>query len=154
MAIEYFPPTDSYSSFEPIIANEKTDVWAFGMTVYASCLRNLFILIMTIFVQEILTGERPFEHLAGDVFVILAISRGELPPVPEDLDTKPDHSWKLWELCKKCWTKKPRLRPSMSDILKHVNKYRNAGNSQGSEPPVAFTKVSLGIFVYVYIFEK
>jgi serine/threonine protein kinase len=36
IAIECVTPPDGYSLFRPVIANEKTDVWAFGMTVYVS----------------------------------------------------------------------------------------------------------------------
>jgi serine/threonine protein kinase len=36
MAREFFPDLDGTSFPEPVKANEKTDVWAFGMTVYVS----------------------------------------------------------------------------------------------------------------------
>jgi hypothetical protein len=36
MAIDFFMPPGSASPSQPTIANEKTDVWAFGMTVYVS----------------------------------------------------------------------------------------------------------------------
>jgi serine/threonine protein kinase len=119
MAIEFFTPSNrsASSSFQPLIANKKTDVWAFGMTVYVSILMILFSLTMMSIMQEIITGKRPFEHLSNDVFVMMAIANGELPPAPQGLRTMPIARQKLWELCNKCWLKDPLLRPSMSDLL-------------------------------------
>jgi len=42
MAVEFFPQTNGTFSGKPTTANEKTDVWAFGMTVYVSSHQLLF----------------------------------------------------------------------------------------------------------------
>jgi hypothetical protein len=36
MAFEFFKQPDDAASTQAIAANEKTDAWAFGMTVYVS----------------------------------------------------------------------------------------------------------------------
>jgi hypothetical protein len=77
---------------------------------------------MTTFLQEILTGNRPFEDLPNDALVIHAITRNRLPPTPEGLDARPFLDQILWKLCKTCWTKSPSLRPPMN-LLSHAIKW-------------------------------
>jgi serine/threonine protein kinase len=42
MAYELFPQLDGTSYRKPVTPNERTDVWAFGMTVYVSSGRISF----------------------------------------------------------------------------------------------------------------
>jgi serine/threonine protein kinase len=131
MAFEFFILLNNASS--PLVAaNEKTDVWAFGMTVYVSHQMS-FGLSITNVIQEILTGKRPFEDINNDVLVMLAIAGGSLPSAPDNLWEKPIPDQQLWNLCQKCWIKSPILRPLMEDIVAEIDIHlRGNHNSQHS----------------------
>ncbi|EJC99226.1 kinase-like protein [Fomitiporia mediterranea MF3/22] len=79
---------------------KETDVWAFGMTVY-----------------EILTGEFPFAHLKLDVFVVLAVMRGELPVRPPAFVEWSETLQSIWSVCEKCWVSSPGNRVTMENIV-------------------------------------
>jgi serine/threonine protein kinase len=135
MAPELFTPPDGASSNQPIEANEKTDVWAFGMTVYVDIIVILLGFYLTGIMQEILTGKRPFEHLNNDVLVMVAIISGTLPTPPEGLEGRPTLDKKLWELSKKCWIKYPLRRPLMKDLLEVVDNCLQGGLSVQDRAP-------------------
>jgi len=103
MAIELLSLSDD--SEVGTIPTEKSDVWAFGMTLY-----------------EILNRSFPYSHLKNDTMVALAISNGRLPgkPTPKEKAALPVMERKLWGLCVKCWQKKPDSRPSMDDVLSNI----------------------------------
>jgi hypothetical protein len=69
-------------------------------------------------------GKRPFEDLANDVFMMLAIVNGQLPAVPEGINTRQILDQRLWEPCKRCWRKYPSLWPSMRELLEDIKKQR------------------------------
>jgi len=48
MAVEFFPQANGTFSGKPATANEQTDVWAFGMTVYVSSHLFLFGYFVTV----------------------------------------------------------------------------------------------------------
>jgi serine/threonine protein kinase len=131
MARELFPELHGTSFLDPVKANEKTDVWAFGMTVYVSKLEFPLVRWRMTIVQEILTGKRPFGHLHNDAIVMFAITQDQLPLEPQDLDARSALDQKLWTLCKKCWSRTPSLRPSMVHVLEDVNEY----GQDDSDPP-------------------
>ncbi|KAL5512633.1 hypothetical protein ACEPAG_3286 [Sanghuangporus baumii] len=85
----------------PSCHTQKTDVWAFGMTVY-----------------ELAFRQRPYTDLT-DFQVISAIMRYELPRLPT-IDTF-DHDFKkkliFKTICIDCWTRDPEERPDMTVAL-------------------------------------
>jgi len=95
---------------EPLPQNEKSDVWAFGMTVY-----------------ELLTQDVPYKHIRDDVRVMLAIAKGKLPSCPEfdNLSSETPYRRYMWYLCNMCWKRDPRQRPDMTCIAHEVHKIYN-----------------------------
>ncbi|KAL5504703.1 hypothetical protein ACEPAH_7366 [Sanghuangporus vaninii] len=94
--------TSRYLAYElvapiPSCHTQKTDVWAFGMTVY-----------------ELAFRQRPYADLT-EFQVISAIMRYELPQLPT-IDTF-DHDFKkkliFRIICIGCWTRDPAERPDM-----------------------------------------
>jgi hypothetical protein len=81
---------------------------------------------MTTIMQEILTGNRPFEHLTKDAIVVHAITQGKLPLPPESLDARPALDRELWNMCNRCWITPASLRPSMIDIVVNIIKDRQS----------------------------
>ncbi|KLO07119.1 kinase-like protein [Schizopora paradoxa] len=97
-AVEFFEIFDDESPAPT--HTKKTDVWAFGMTVY-----------------ELLTHDVPYHNLKDNNQVVNYISRGKLPKQPafasEVADRKIDEF--MWSICEKCWSE-VRSRPSMEDL--------------------------------------
>jgi len=90
--------------------NEKTDVWAFGMTLL-----------------ELITGELPFSNIKDDLKVASAISHQKLPPEPAfSASGSPSCiilKLYMWSICKKCWVMDPKDRPFMNAILQDMEDY-------------------------------
>ncbi|OCB88110.1 kinase-like protein [Sanghuangporus baumii] len=105
MAPEFFDPPYTKHS-------EKTDIWAFGMTVF-----------------ELLARERPFAKVHP--FAIPSeISRRNLPslPNPSMLSTTTQTTESLWGICRMCWNGNPEDRASIAMILSQLeNKVVNGG---------------------------
>jgi len=90
----------SATTSTPIIPNEKSDVWAFGMVFY-----------------EILSRKVPFSELTSVPRVLLAISKGKLPS-RVDLSKDPVlalYEDDLWKLCNRCWDLASN-RPGIGDV--------------------------------------
>ncbi|KLO04698.1 kinase-like protein [Schizopora paradoxa] len=108
LPIEYYQVEES-EIFRP---NQKSDVWAFGMTIL-----------------ELLTGRVPYAYMVNDGAVMKAILKRYLPVeekpnyIGNDAELKSD----IWLLCRKCWKRNPKKRPSMRDILQELirMKYRH-----------------------------
>jgi len=105
-AFEYYNhPHDEI--FRP---TQKTDVWAFGMTLL-----------------ELVTRDAPYAHIKSDNMVITELVTGKLPPKPtiNDSSLDPDANLKhfMWSVCEMCWTEDPKTRPSMQDVLKKMSDY-------------------------------
>ncbi|KAL0947206.1 hypothetical protein HGRIS_013323 [Hohenbuehelia grisea] len=83
----------------PGTVSTASDVWAFGM-----------------FALELMTEERPFSNLLGDLMVIRELDQGKIPQRPGTDATKRGLSDDIWALMKKCWHKKAQSRPSMTDV--------------------------------------
>ncbi|KAF8508835.1 kinase-like domain-containing protein, partial [Gautieria morchelliformis] len=77
------------------IANTKSDVWAYGMTVL-----------------EIVSGHVPYNEVTNEAAVIYRITQGDIPLRPRD----PGISDDAWGICQKCWHNEPELRPSMLNV--------------------------------------
>jgi hypothetical protein len=125
MAIE-FMSIDGSSSSQSTTANERTDVWAFGMTVYVSLYKTTSGFSMTGTMQEILTRKRPFYDISNDSRVMFAIMNGLLPTAPDRLEDGPICDQILWNMCQRCWLQDPSLRPLMGDIVAGINNYLRA----------------------------
>jgi len=89
--------------------NAKADVWAFGMTML-----------------ELLTSEVPYAHIRSEERVVAEIVNGKLPPKPIIKKSDPDAKLKhfMRSVCRKCWTKNPKKRPSMRDVLDEMLEYQ------------------------------
>ncbi|KAL5531801.1 hypothetical protein ACEPAF_5363 [Sanghuangporus sanghuang] len=105
MAPEFFDPPYTKHS-------EKTDIWAFGMTVF-----------------ELLARERPFAKVHP--FAIPSeISRRNLPSLPDPsmLPTTTQTTESLCGICRMCWNGNPEDRASIAMILSQLeNKVVNGG---------------------------
>ncbi|KAG8893771.1 hypothetical protein FRB99_001716, partial [Tulasnella sp. 403] len=113
----------------------KSDVYAFGMTIY-----------------EILSGRIPFYQYRIIPALIRAVKdRGELPP-KEPESSPSGQSYALpWSIAERCWTRDPNERPSMLNIVtsfgdQTVPVFVNAPLSEEHlslpSPPDVYTKSS------------
>ncbi|KII82764.1 hypothetical protein PLICRDRAFT_181064 [Plicaturopsis crispa FD-325 SS-3] len=67
---------------------------------------------------ELVTGERPFNHLELDAAVSMDIVRGIRPQKPHDNDLA-DATWSLFE---HCWIEDADRRPNMEDICRSLRR--------------------------------
>jgi len=63
--------------------------------------------------QELLTGELPFEDIKFDNGVMLRVLKG-MPDRPRRMSDE----W--WDLCTPCWEFDPALRPTMMDLVRKI----------------------------------
>ncbi|KAL0566628.1 hypothetical protein V5O48_011624 [Marasmius crinis-equi] len=82
----------------------SSDIWSFGMTVL-----------------ELLTHDRPFSDIKHSQGVVAAVVNGRNPDRPTDprvvergLDDE------LWRLLVQCWSRLPRARPGILEILERL----------------------------------
>lgn len=98
LAYELLALLDSYKSH-----SLKSDVWAFGMTVY-----------------ELLTLCRPY-HEQLHTQVAMAIVQGRLPELPSHIKHLVDNGDEvkgfLWKICLACWEHDPKERSDMKTIV-------------------------------------
>ncbi|KAL5504701.1 hypothetical protein ACEPAH_7364 [Sanghuangporus vaninii] len=89
----------------PLGHTEKTDVWAFGMTVYEPAFRR-----------------RPFAKLS-DFQVLTALLEHATPSFPTPLpnDFHNEEIRVLQTICTACWRRSPQHRPDMSWILDKIS---------------------------------
>ncbi|KAF9496004.1 hypothetical protein BDN71DRAFT_1446698 [Pleurotus eryngii] len=80
-------------------ASTSSDVWSFAM-----------------FALELMTGAKPFAYLPRDLMVIRELDQGRLPERPGPEVTQRGLDNDLWNLLRKCWSKKPDSRPSMTTV--------------------------------------
>lgn len=88
--------------------DEKTDVWAYGMTML-----------------ELVTGELPFAHIQYDLKVLVAIAMQKLPREPSYRGSPSCMTLGryMWSVCKRCWIINPAGRPSMGVLLSEMEDY-------------------------------
>jgi son of sevenless len=98
------------------IANTKSDVWAYGMTILASSVSFCDLLSLTFQFQEIMSGHVPYNEVTNDAAVMLRITLGHMPSRPGDSGIADD----VWGICEKCWHIDPEQRPSMHDVFLEV----------------------------------
>jgi len=109
-ACEFFEfSDDDVNSTRRLIHNEKTDVWAFGMTLY-----------------ELLSGDVPFAKIRSDLKVISAIANKSLPREPAHTGSPSSVALRryMWSMCCQCWATNPAHRPSMGMLLKKIEGYQ------------------------------
>ncbi|KAI5120414.1 hypothetical protein M0805_006915 [Coniferiporia weirii] len=106
------------------VHSKASDIWAFGMTILV-----------------LLTKKRPYSHLSSDFLVIVAIMRGELPPIPEDYETWSGHYKDLWKLCARCWNLAPLERPTVSDVSSILRSF--SGRAEAGETEIVDHYTSL-----------
>ncbi|KAF9218393.1 kinase-like protein, partial [Gyrodon lividus] len=85
---------------------QKSDVWAFGMTML-----------------ELDSGCYPYLTLA-DPAVVNAILDGVLPSVPDNVYTRLRCLRAAREICELCWKFPPEERPSMNYVLERVQELK------------------------------
>jgi len=81
---------------------KASDCYALGMTVY-----------------EVLTVQVPFPLLCKEVVITNVLYLGNRPKRPEGVEGK----WftdDIWSILGRCWKPKPSDRPSIEDVLKHL----------------------------------
>ncbi|KAK7041494.1 hypothetical protein VNI00_009362 [Paramarasmius palmivorus] len=67
-------------------------------------------------VSHIVTGLRPFHHLANDAAVAFAVWRGDRPSRPTNVEIQNE----LWSLINRCWEGEPGSRPNIVDVLRSL----------------------------------
>ena len=92
------------------IITAKTDVWAFAMTILVCSLHVSPFFFTNAFLQELLTGQVPFEEIRPEKGVMVRIL-SEAPGRPGGIEDE----W--WDLCIPCWDFDPTLRPDMIDLI-------------------------------------
>lgn len=70
--------------------------------------------------QELLTKRLPYHLLRTNGQVVLAIMQGTLPEEPKHLDELSEGSRELWDICCSCWSKDPKFRPTVRDIVSQL----------------------------------
>ncbi|KLO09790.1 kinase-like protein [Schizopora paradoxa] len=87
--------------------SSKTDVWAFGMTVY-----------------EILSYGRPYAEMGNDIQVAMQILNGTSPPKPVFSKIARDEGIEqfMWSVCEDCRTRDPQQRPTMAVLEATIEK--------------------------------
>lgn len=99
-----------------------TDIWSFGML----CL-------------ELMTGQQPFNDINGDMTVIIALSKWQLPPRPGSLASSRGLTDDLWALLLKCWNKDPKSRPTMSCIRTDMKTIRDSSTKTGAHTSALYS---------------
>ena len=101
--------------FENSRPTKESDCYAFGMVIL-----------------EVLTGQAPFPRCTG-IVVARKVVDGERPERPQG----PEAVWftdDLWETLGKCWSPKPKVRPSVEVVLELLERDSMAWQPL---PPVA-----------------
>jgi son of sevenless-like protein len=65
---------------------------------------------------EIMTGEQPYSNIPRDITVLRELDHGKIPDRPARTFTARGLNDELWALMRRCWHKKPEVRPSMTLI--------------------------------------
>ncbi|KAL5500833.1 hypothetical protein ACEPAH_9220 [Sanghuangporus vaninii] len=115
---------------------ESSDIWAFGMTVYA-----------------LLTGRQPYENLTTEVQVLLAIVDGKLPSCPEDIKVWATANQSLYRMCQRCW-EEPLTRPDIDTLLRELRQMnreesRFTTNTNCIEQPPEQQRVERGFMTLI-----
>ena len=80
---------------------KSSDCYALGMVVY-----------------EVLTGQVPFSRLSR-YHAVAKVLRGERPERPEGAEGQWFTDY-VWSILGRCWEPKPNDRPSIEDVLRHL----------------------------------
>ncbi|KAG8903411.1 hypothetical protein FRB99_003341 [Tulasnella sp. 403] len=92
---------DSPELWEGHPRSTKSDVYAFGMTIY-----------------EILSGRIPFYQYRTTPALTRAVKdRGELPPQEPEGSPSGQSYAQLWRIAERCWIRDPEERPSMPVVV-------------------------------------
>jgi hypothetical protein len=79
--------------------------------------------------QELLTKRTPFDDLAWDYKVEIAIMEGTRPGVPDKVRKKRPE---FVELMERCWNHNPDLRPTFAQIIEILATIDGGGRSSTS----------------------
>ncbi|KAL5641405.1 hypothetical protein ACGC1H_001772 [Rhizoctonia solani] len=98
-----------------------SDTWAFGMVML-----------------EIESCEIPWSHIIHEPAVILAVMRGNTPPLPKNKTIAPA----LWALMQECWKQDPVERVSMRDLMSRIDLLKFQRDVQDPSSPVGQRSLS------------
>ncbi|CEL57571.1 Serine/threonine-protein kinase CTR1 OS=Arabidopsis thaliana GN=CTR1 PE=1 SV=1 [Rhizoctonia solani AG-1 IB] len=98
-----------------------SDIWAFGMVML-----------------EIETCNIPWSHIVHEPAVILAVMRGNTPPLPKDKNIPPP----VWTLMQGCWKQDPAERGSMRNVMSHIDLLKFQRDVQDPSSPVGQRSLS------------
>lgn len=59
----------------------------------------------------------PYAEYGNDMLLIRAITEGVIPTKPVNFTKWPYLRRCLWDIAEDCWTIKPKIRPSMKEIV-------------------------------------
>ncbi len=115
---------DDVNSTRRLEHNEKTDVWAFGMTIYVRLSASFYTSVTQSLLQELLTGDIPYAKIRSDLKSCLRSRTTCFHPNPP-LWARPGRSVTTLHVVYigQCWATDPTHRPSMGALLKEVDKY-------------------------------
>ncbi|KDN45860.1 hypothetical protein RSAG8_04693, partial [Rhizoctonia solani AG-8 WAC10335] len=89
--------------------DEKSDVYALGMTLY-----------------EMMTGQLPYYGKSDVLVILLVVQKRESPERPESIPEGHETMDKLWDLLLHCWSFEPTVRPSATDVAETMKVIRAA----------------------------
>ncbi|CUA71091.1 Tyrosine-protein kinase SPK-1 [Girardia tigrina] [Rhizoctonia solani] len=87
--------------------NEKSDVYALGMTLY-----------------EVMTSQLPYYGKSDVLVILLVVQKREPPERPESIPDGHETMDKLWELLLRCWSFEPMTRPSAVEVAETMKLLR------------------------------
>ena len=135
-----------------VTQSKESDVWAFGMTIYVRYgqILSLSSLHLTLMTKELVSRKRPFEGLR-DFQVIQAITQGKTPSFPSRPESSIDVVQEsLKDVCRRCWTNNPTLRPRMQDIVSDLRpgrlflcKHQSSAQLQNTETETTSESLNL-----------
>ncbi|KAI6096284.1 kinase-like domain-containing protein, partial [Pisolithus croceorrhizus] len=113
-SLQWMPP-ESLDVEGSVVKTSSGDVWSFGMTTL-----------------ELFTRQEPFHDISHQTRIIARILGGRLPCRPSDYSTLSRMTDEWWNLCCYCWKARASERPSMSTIVKLIE--RTTSESVHSTP--------------------
>ena len=105
----HWMPVELFDDRNVGYTNQKTDVWAFGMTIL-----------------ELYTERVPFSAVAHDAAAMVDLYYGGIPRRPErqellGIDSELVYFESIWQIIVNCCSRDPRARPAASVIYRELN---------------------------------
>lgn len=142
-SIRWMAPELVISSCRP---NIYTDMYAFGSLMLEVCCTNVArtrTLIKSYFISgQVIAQCIPYHNIRGDAQVVMAISRGETPERPDNLEFRDNY----WLFVQGCWSGSPQQRPTAASTWRTLQSFmqevRSAAVNTGMMPDYIWISIS------------